>query len=237
MANDPRVVPQLPLQLRTATEQGFAQWLGDGAVALRLQDWATGGSAEALFLQGAPGSGKTHLAMACCAAAESAGRRAAYLALGSVHGRVAAATEGIHAADLVVLDQIEAIAGTRADEDALFDLHNRLHDAGKPMLYLARSGPAGLPLALPDLRSRLAQSTLLALPAPDDALRTAVLRQRAQARGLLLEDAAIDWMLSRTGRELGALVALLDRLDRASLAAQRRVTVPFLRQVLEAGRG
>ena len=236
MSNDPRVVPQLPLQLRTDSPQGFAQWLGDGAVASRLHAWATGGGSEALFLQGAPGSGKTHLAMACCAAAGSAGRRAAYLALGSVHGRVAAATEGIHAADLVVVDSIDAMAGTRIDEEALFDLHNRLHDAGKPVLYLARSGPAGLPLALPDLRSRLAQCTLLALPAPDDALRAAVLRQRAQARGLVLEDAAIEWLLSRTGRELGALVALLDRLDRASLAAQRRVTVPFLRQVLDAAR-
>ena len=235
MVEEPRVVPQLPLQLRTVSEQGFAQWLGDAAVALRLHTWATAGS-EALYLQGAAGSGKTHLAMACCGAAESAGRRAAYLALGSVHGRVRAASEGLHAADLVVLDQLEGIAGTRADEDALFDLHNRLRDAGTPVLYLARSGPAGLPLILPDLRSRLAQCTLLALPAPDDALRAAVLRQRAQARGLVLEEAAIDWLLSRTGRELGALVALLDRLDRASLAAQRRVTVPFLRQVLEAGR-
>lgn len=235
MAQEPRVVPQLPLQLRTAHQQGFAQWLGDAAIAARLQAWAAGGQPEALFLQGAPGSGKTHLAMACCAATGAAGRRVAYLALGSVAGRVAAATEGIHHADAVVLDQLDAIAGSRVDEEALFDLHNRLRDAGKPVLYAARSGPAGLPLTLEDLRSRLAQCTLLALPPPDDALRAAVLRQRAQARGLALEDAAIDWLLSRTGRELGALVGLLERLDRASLAAQRRVTVPFLRQVLDAG--
>ena len=45
-------------------------------------------------------------------------------------------------------------------------------------------------------------------------------------------DSALDWLLTRTDRDLGALVALLDRLDRASLAAQRRITVPFLRQVL-----
>ncbi len=234
MAHAPRVVPQLPLQLRTGTEQGFAQWLGDRAVAARLQAWAAADGGEMLFLQGAAGSGKTHLAMACCAAAEAVGRRATYLALGSVAGRVAAASEGVHHADLVVLDQLDAIAGARADEEALFDLHNRLRDAGKAALYVARSGPAGLPLVLPDLRSRLAQCTLLALPAPGDALRAAVLRQHAQARGLVLEEAAIDWLLSRTDRGLGALVGLLEELDRASLAAQRRVTVPFLRQVLDA---
>lgn len=234
MPQDPRVVPQLPLQLRPAAEQGFAQWLGDAAIATRLQAWSVQAQATPLFLQGPPGSGKTHLSMACSGAAAAAGRRAAYLALGSVPGRVAAATEGLHEADVVVLDQLDAIAGLRADEEALFDLHNRLHDDGKSVLYVARNGPAGLPLQLPDLRSRLAQCTLLALPAADDALRAAVLRQRAQARGLVLEDAAIDWLLSRTGRELGALVAMLERLDRASLAAQRRITVPFLRQVLES---
>lgn len=61
-----------------------------------------------------------------------------------------------------------------------------------------------------------------------------VLRDRAQRRGLILEEAALDWLLTRTDRDLGALVALLDRLDRASLAAQRRITVPFLRQTLGA---
>ena len=66
----------------------------------------------------------------------------------------------------------------------------------------------------------------------DDDGRRDVLRDRAQRRGLVVDDAALDWLLTRTDRDLGALVVLLDRLDRASLAAQRRITVPFLRQVL-----
>jgi DnaA family protein len=49
---------------------------------------------------------------------------------------------------------------------------------------------------------------------------------------LILEDAAVDWLLTRTDRDLGSLVLLLDKLDRESLAAQRRITVPFLKQVL-----
>jgi DnaA family protein len=68
----------------------------------------------------------------------------------------------------------------------------------------------------------------------EDASRAEVLRDRAQRRGLVLEETAIDWMLSRTDRNLASLVALLDRLDRESLAAQRRITVPFLRQVMDA---
>jgi DnaA family protein len=102
------------------------------------------------------------------------------------------------------------------------------------LLYAAREVPDALDLVLPDLRSRLSQSARILLHPLDDASRAEVLRDRAQRRGLVLEETAIDWMLSRTDRNLVSLVALLDRLDRESLAAQRRITVPFLRQVMDA---
>ncbi len=60
------------------------------------------------------------------------------------------------------------------------------------------------------------------------------MRERAAARGLAFEDAALEWMLRRCSRDLRSLTALFERLDHASLVAQRRLTVPFLRQVLAA---
>src|SRR5690606_16723334 len=140
--------------------------------------------------------------------------------------------EAMHAFDLVALDGLEAVAGEHADELALFDFHNRMHDAGRRLLYTARATPDALPLLLPDLRSRLSQCTRLVLERLADAGRGEVLRLRARRRGLQIDDAAIEWLLRRAGRELSGLAALLDRLDAASLAAQRRITVPFLREVL-----
>ena len=64
-----------------------------------------------------------------------------------------------------------------------------------------------------------------------------MLRQRASRRGLGMDDAAIDWLLRRTDRDLSSLTDLLDRLDRESLAAKRRITVPFLRDVLGGSAG
>ena len=136
--------------------------------------------------------------------------------------------------------EIELIESTKPvnlkglDEDALSDLHNRVRDAGAALVYAARNVPAALPLVLPDLRSRLAQCTLVALHALDDDGRADVLRQRAASRGLLFDEAALDWLLKRCSRDLSDLSALFEQLDRASLAAQRRLTVPFLRQVLDA---
>ena len=225
---------QLPLALRYPPDQRFDTFVAapDGAIAQLRALSADGG--DAIYLVGAGATGKTHLALATCAATEAQSRAAAYLPLASAAGRLRDALEALHDRDLVALDGIDAVAGDRADEIALFDFHNRVRDAGKALIYTARAAPAELPLALPDLRSRLSQCVRIALAPLDDPGRHAVLRLRAGRRGLQIDDSAIDWLLKRVDRDLANLTALLDRLDRASLAAQRRITVPFLRQVLGA---
>ena len=234
MQQDDRLGPQLPLALRYPPDQRFETWLGAPATLAQLRALASGEAGDALYLQGGSGSGKTHLLLAACAAAEAGGASANYLSLARVRGRARAALQGIEQAGLVALDDLDAVAGDREDEIALFDLHNRVRDAGIGLLYAARDVPAALPLVLPDLRSRLAQCILLALRALDDDGRTEVLRQRAAARGLLFDEAALEWLMRRHSRDLSDLGALFERLDRASLAAQRRLTVPFLKQVLES---
>lgn len=224
---------QLPLALRTPADQRFDSYVGaaDGALA-QLQALARGDAADWIYLHGPAATGKTHLLLAACRLADDSGRPAAYLPLASAAGRAGDALAALHGHALVAIDGIEAIAGDAADELALFDFHNRAHDAGTGVLYAARAPADALPIALPDLRSRLAQCTRVSLqPLDDDGLRR-VLEDRARRRGLQLDAAALDWLLKRVGRDLASLAALLDRLDRASLAAQRRLTVPFLRQVL-----
>lgn len=228
-------VPQLPLALRYPPDQRLESFIGapDGALA-QLRAAATGGSRDWIYLVGPAGSGKTHLALAVCAAAEQAGRGSAYLPLQAAAGRLRDALEALEGRDVVALDGLDAIAGQRDDEVALFDFHNRARAAGVTLLYTATAAPDALGLVLPDLRSRLSQCGRIVLDALDDDGRGAVLRERAIRRGLALDEAAIDWLLTRTGRDLGGLVVLLDRLDRESLAAKRRITVPFLRKVLDA---
>lgn len=235
MARGQPLVPQLPLALRYPPEQRLPTYLGAAnGVIERLQGLAEGGLSDVLYLQGGNGSGKTHLLLGTCAAAEAAGRRPQYLSLARVRGHARDALEGLEHADLVALDDLEAIGGVHDDEIALFDLHNRLHDAGVGLLYAAVSVPALLQVTLPDLRSRLAQCTLVPLRGLDDAGRAGVLRQRAASRGLAFDEAALDWLLTRCSRDLSDLAAMFEQIDQASLAAQRRITVPFLRQLLDS---
>jgi len=234
MSRDPS--RQLPLALRFPPDQRLDAYVAAPAGAIaQLRALATQPGADWCYLAGAPGTGKTHLALGVCAAAEAAGRRAAYLPLRSAAGRVRDALEALDGADVVALDDLEAVAGDRDGEVALFDFHNRMRAAGHAVLYGARAAPDALPLELPDLRSRLAQCTRIALPVLDDAGRREVLRTRARRRGLAVDDAALDWLLRRVGRDLAGLARLFDRLDRAALAAQRRLTVPFLRATLGEG--
>jgi len=238
--------PQLPLALRYPPDQRLDTYVAapPGALA-QLRALAGGSHAEWACLVGSAGTGKTHLALATCAAAEAAGRRAVYLPLMAAVGRLRAALEALEgdaggaggAQTLVALDGLEAVAGRREDELALFDFHNRARSTGIGVLYTAQAAPDALSLALPDLRSRLGQCSRIVLAPLDDDGRREVLRERARRRGLVLEESALDWLLRRTGRDLASLTALLDRLDRASLAAQRRITVPFLRQVLGTDAG
>lgn len=227
--------PQLPLALRYPPDQRLDTFV-DAPVGVReqLQVLATQPGGDWAYLAGPAGVGKTHLLLATCAAADAAGRRAAYLPLIAAAGRLRDALDALEGNDLLAIDGLEAIAGHRDDEIALFDAHNRARAAGISLVYAARDIPDALAIGLPDLRSRLGQCTRITLAPLDDDGRREVLRQRAQRRGLVLEEAALEWLLKRVGRDLAGLTGLLDRLDRASLAAQRRITVPFLRQTLGA---
>jgi DnaA family protein len=93
--------------------------------------------------------------------------------------------------------------------------------------------PRAIGLVLPDLASRLEQCVRLPLFLPDESTRREILRQRGARRGLELDDAVLDYLFRRVGRDLASLTSLLDRLDRESLAAQRRVSLRFLAGLLQ----
>ncbi len=226
---------QLPLALRFPIEQRFAGFVpvDSREVALLREAIAAGGRA---LLSGPRGCGKTHLLIAAAAEGDAAGRRVAYLPLAALGAQSAAALDAQAPVELLCIDDLDAIAGDAVAERALFALHNRQGDAGGALLYAAPTAPDGLPVELPDLRSRLAHCLRIPLVPLDEGQRRTLLVERARARGLALEAPALDYLFRRVGRDLATLTALLDRLDRESLAAQRRLSVPFLRQVLEAAR-
>lgn len=225
---------QLPLALRWPRRQRFEHFHeGENAAAVdALRAAATDASAPWVFLAGPLGSGRTHLLIAACQAAIAAGRTAQYLPLAGLRGSRAEAIRGMAGSDVLAIDDIDSIAGEAEAEHALFDTFNRYRAEGCTLLISALGAPVSLDIALPDLRSRLGSLTQAVLKPLADDERRAVLREQAGARGIELDDVVLDWLFAHHARDLGTLLDLLDTLDRASLAAQRRVTVPFLRNLL-----
>lgn len=225
--------PQIPLTLKFSNDHGFDGFVGSHDSVSALQAIAEGQSREWLYLSGGAGTGKSHLLLATCAMAQKSGRRALYFPLTVFAGRLQEVLPDQENADVVCLDGLEHIAGVEQDEIALFHFHNRARVSGATVIYAARHAPQGLSLLIPDLQSRLGQCTRLNLESLDDDGRREVLLNRATQRGLELDDAVLDYMFKRVGRDLLTLTTLLDKLDRESLAAQRRISVPFLRKMLE----
>ena len=226
---------QLPLALRWPAHQRFGGFkIGENGVAVELLRRAADEATQtSLYLSGAFGSGRTHLLIATCAAAGEAGRSAQYLPLATLRGATAPASiRAFGGSDLLALDDVDAIAGDKAAEHALFDLYNRCRADGATLLFAAGAAPGQIGLTLPDLVSRLSACTQIMLKPLDEAGRRDLLRERAAARGIEIDDGVIDWLFAREKRDLASLLAVLDRIDSASLAAQRRVTVPFLRKLL-----
>lgn len=227
------MIRQFPLDLRWPPHQRLdAFWPGANVPALQGVSDAAKGAGAWLFLHGASGTGKSHLLIAACRAALEADRPARYVSLAQLAAPRGDAIAGVEPEGVLAIDDIQVIAGDHDAERALFDLYNRAKAAGAGMLFAAGATPAELGITLPDLVSRLSMCTQYALRPLDDAGRRAMLRLLAGRLGLRLDDEVLDWWFARQPRDPASLVAMLQRIDRAALAAQRRVTIPFLRELL-----
>ena len=222
--------PQLPLSFNPSAHQCFDAFVqGENADALGAVFAVVADPTQrAVFLFGPDGAGKSHLLVAAARRVEGA----VYLPLALLGANAEAALSARGDAPLVCVDDVHEIAGNRSAEIALFDLYNRCRDAGGRILLAGRQAPLKLPLVLRDLASRLASSAQFPDKPLDEDARRGVLRARAAERGFELDDAVIDFLFRRHARDLGALLTLLDHVDKASLAEQRRVTVPFLRRLI-----
>lgn len=192
-------------------------------------------SAAATWLWGPSASGKSHLLQAACALAGERGQRAAYFPMRERAGWPDEAFAGCEELGIVCIDDADSIAGESRWNLALFNLHNGLLEQGGRLVLSGVQPPAAIAWALPDLASRMAASLVLHLAPLAEADQIEVLRLRAKRRGLELPAEVAQYLLRRVPRDLHSLCALLDTLDAASLAKQRRLTVPFIRQILGSG--
>lgn len=228
---------QIPLGFHFNNELTLDTFVaGPNAEALAaLRQLAAGGEQRFIYLWGGAHAGKSHLLQALSLIFARQDRAIALIPLGAGEQYPAQILEGLERLSLVCIDDIDAIAGgaqQQAWEESLFHLFNRMRDRGTPLVVSASSPPARLDVQLPDLKSRLGWGLTLQLHPLSDTQKIQAMQKRAQRRGMELSDEVGRYLLSRCNRDLGNLMALLNTLDHASLAEQRRLTVPFVKRTL-----
>ncbi len=229
------VTQQLPLPLGEYDTPAFENYyLSDAnreAVAA-VKCHGVNSREQFLYLWGPSGVGKTHLLLAACQTAAKRGERIVYVPLKRASTMAPEILGGLERAALVAIDDINYVAGQRPWEESLLHLYDLLQESPSCLLVASCNKPTTLGLSLPDLHSRLSWGLVYQLEPLDDDQKHAALQLQATKRGMELSDEVADFLLRHSERDMHSLSDLLAQLERASMAAQRRLTIPFARQVL-----
>jgi DnaA family protein len=234
-AKPPTGSAQLPLALQLQPPAVFDTFVTgrNGALLAHLKAAANGRRHELIWLAGAAGTGKTHLLQAACRAADDSAKRVMYLNLAAAPAASPALLDSLGQMDFLALDGLDAGLGHAAWERALFSVLNDFQLGDGVLLLAARQSPAAAGFQLPDLRSRAAGAVLYRVQALEEPAVLEALLLHARFRGLKFDTAAAQFLLSHVRRDMAALCTYLDRLDRASLIEKRKVTIPFIREILQ----
>ncbi len=221
----------LPLKLQDhAVFESF--WsAGNDTLLSFLAGLVENGDGPGCWIWGAAATGKTHLLQAVC---EKSHDSAVYIPLTQFMKSGPGILEGLGSRRFVCLDDVHTVARNAEWELALFELYNQVTDASGALLATAAATPRECRFELADLASRFSMLPAFHLATLDETNRVKALQLRARFRGLDLPDDTAKFLLNRSKRDMASLYALLDQLDSAALEAQRRLTIPFVKDTLKS---
>lgn len=227
------VHPQLPLGFEAGELFTFESFVpGGNSVATGLaQQTALAKGETQLYFWGDRGLGKSHLLQACCNLAAKNRRTVCYLTQAEIKNQPLEIFDGLEQIQLICLDDIETWLTDRSREIALFDLINRVRESSHCLMMASEHPPDQTFVQLPDLRSRLSWGPVFQLQDLTDAEKFEALRIRARQNDLELPENVADYLMKRYPRDMFTLFERLAMLDKASMAMQRKLTIPLVKSV------
>ncbi len=230
------MVQQLTLNIQLNERIRFANFVvGDNAEVLSTLQSLWQADEFCYYVWGELGVGRTHLLQASCHEADQSGKTLFYIPLAAAETLSPMILQGIDAFDLVVWDDVDAIAGNAEWEEALFHAYNLLQAVGRKLLVSANCSAMLNPIHLLDLRTRLASGVSYHLKPLSDKQKLIALQQRAHEHGMMLTDQVGRYLLSHYSREMSALFEMLAQLEAATLQAKRKLTIPLVKETLHQG--
>jgi DnaA family protein len=233
--NPPLSGVQIPLKFGFRETADFEHFIeGPNAeVCMVSRSIALGETVHSIYLWGQAATGKSHLLQAVCNLASQHDRNVAYIPLNQHVEFSPEMLEGLEHLAMVCVDDVDCIAGQRAWEQALFHLYNRLREQQKPLLMTGSKGPRDLAFQLQDLKSRVSWDLTYHLESLSDKDKINLLQKRANTRNFNIPEEVAVYLVKNVKRDLPSLLKLLDIFDQATLTEKRKLTIPFVKTLIQ----
>lgn len=227
---------QLPLAVHLPDDETFDSFyaVNSGAVIGQLKAFIQTPvtTTNGFYLFGQQGVGKSHLLHASCAFAAEMGLTSLCLSFSEIKQLSVEVLANLESFDLICLDDLHLIAGDKEWQQGIFDLYNRVIENNKKLIIAGNNSANSLLITLPDLVSRITWGFTEQLKSLADVDKIRALQLRSKLRGIDMNEEIAKFLLNRLSRDMNNLVESLDILDKASIKAQRKITIPFIKETL-----
>jgi DnaA family protein len=229
---------QFPLHFEFLANQTFNDFFaGDNQPIIEnLQQCVLGNGEQKIFIRGKSGQGKSHLLQACCHYAQQHEKLSFYFDLSRYSRHQPAILNGIDEYDVVCLDNVDSIVGHKKWEHALYELMKCHYEKGHQLIISSSFLPNHMDIKTQGLKDHLNWGLILQLKTLVDTNNIDALIFKADAMGFEISPQVGRFLVIQHQAELHELWRLLEEIDRASLAAKRKLTVPFLKQLFNTNK-
>jgi len=233
--NQPLSGSQIPLEFGFRETADFEHFIEgpNTEICTIIRSIALGETNQNIYLWGQAATGKSHLLQAVCNLASQHDLNIAYIPLNQHAELSPVMLEGLEHLSMVCVDDIDCIAGQEVWEQALFHLYNRLREQQKPLLMTGSKGPRDLAFQLQDLKSRVSWDLIYHLQVLSDKDKINLLQKRANTRNFEISEEVAAYLVKNVKRDLPSLLELLDKFDQATLTEKRKLTIPFVKLLIQ----
>ncbi len=228
-------LPQIPFEFGNFQKIDFTSFIeGENQDLLDFLNTMTKKKKnDCLYIWGSQGTGKTHLLQAACKQADDMNSQVTYIPLKQYEEFDSEIFNGLGKLDLICVDDLEFISGNLEWQQRLTLLYNEIRDNNNSIIISSTSSPKNIKIELDDLKSRLVWGQVHKIKPPNDELKIEILKRKASERSFELSESVAEFLIHRTDRDLNSLIKILDVIDHSSLSAKRKVTIPFVKKLID----
>ena len=187
---------------------------------------------KSLWISGVQSSGKTHLLQATFQRCIRLSKSSLYIPMREFDQFSPEILDDLEQLHLICIDDIEFILGNQAWERKLLDLYERIQTTDTHLVVASHDSPKGINFFLPDLASRFSMSLIHQLEMISEIEILSAIQMHAEVRGFNLPKESVNYLLKRVERNVGSLIDIIEILDYESLSKQRKLTIPFIKNIL-----